>query len=210
MPCVTWSKAGSKDEVVLPSATPVADRRNMVYGGTLVTAGTGAGVVVAIGGETELGEIHRLMSTVEPMATPLSQKLARFSRTLTVAILTLAAFAFMVRVARGQHPADMFTAAVALAVGAIPEGLPAAVTVTLAIGVRRMARLRAVVRRLPVVETLGSTPSGQHGVTGSRYGPKGTIRTPGPGPQEVQDDGSPTLADAALRWCLLAGGRGLQ
>ena len=223
------SEAVSKDEVVLPAATPVADRRNMVYGGTLVTAGSGAGIVVAIGGETELGEIHRLMGTVQPMATPLTQKLSRFSMTLTVGILALAAFAFLVGVARGQQPADMFTAAVALAVGAIPEGLPAAVTVTLAIGVRRMARRRAVVRRLPVVETLGSTtvicsdktgtftenqmtvralwtPSAQYDVTGSGYGPEGTIRPLAPYREEVQADGSPSLADAALRWCLLAGG----
>ena len=222
------SEVVSKDEVVLPAATPVADRRNMVYGGTLVTAGNGAGIVVAIGGETELGEIHRLMGTVRPMATPLTQKLSRFSMTLTVGILALAAFAFMVGVARGQQPADMFTAAVALAVGAIPEGLPAAVTVTLAIGVRRMARRRAVVRRLPVVETLGSTtvicsdktgtftenqmtvralwtPSAQYDVSGSGYGPEGTIRTLEGRREEVQAGGSRAPVDAALRWCLLAG-----
>ena len=192
------SEAVAKDEVVLPPTTPVADRRNMVYSGTLVTAGTGAGVVVGIGGETELGEIHRLMGAVQPIATPLTQKLTRFSMTLTVAILALAAVTFVAGVARGQQPAQMFTAAVALAVGAIPEGLPAAVTVTLAIGVRRMARRRAIVRRLPVVETLGSTtvicsdktgtftenqmtvralwtPSGSYEVTGSGYGPEGHV-----------------------------------
>ena len=125
----------------------------MLYSGTLVTAGTGAGIVVAIGGETELGEIHRLIGAVRPEPTPLTRKLARFSATLTAAILALAAVAFLAGVAHGEQPGQMFTAAVALAVGAIPEGLPAAVTVTLAIGVRRMARRRAVVRRLPVVET---------------------------------------------------------
>ena len=193
----------AKDEVVLPQVTPVADRRNMLYSGTLVTAGTGAGIVVAIGGETELGEIHRLMGAVRPVATPLTLKLARFSTTLTVAILALAAVAFLAGLAHGERPGQMFTAAVALAVGAIPEGLPAAVTVTLAIGVRRMARRRAVVRRLPVVETLGSTtvicsdktgtftenqmtiralwtPSGWYDVTGSGYGPEGHI-TPSAG-----------------------------
>lgn len=223
------SEAVSKDEVVLPAATPVADRRNMVYGGTLVTAGSGAGIVVATGGETELGEIHRLVGTVQPMATPLTQKLSRFSMTLTVGILALAAFAFIVGVARGQQPAEMFTAAVALAVGAIPEGLPAAVTVTLAIGVRRMARRRAVVRRLPVVETLGSTtvicsdktgtftenqmtvralwtPSALYDVSGSGYGPEGTIRRREPDREDVQAGRPEALDDAALRWCLLAGG----
>ncbi|MBD1536885.1 HAD-IC family P-type ATPase [Pseudarthrobacter sp. NKDBFgelt] len=230
------SEAVAKDEVVLPPTTPVADRRNMVYSGTLVTAGTGAGVVVAIGGETELGEIHRLMGAVQPVATPLTQKLARFSMTLTVAILALAAVTFLAGVARGQEPAQMFTAAVALAVGAIPEGLPAAVTVTLAIGVRRMARRRAVVRRLPVVETLGSTtvicsdktgtftenqmtvrglwtPAGSYDVTGSGYGPEGRILPAGAGAGAgagvqgaVEAAGGAAAQDVALHWSLLAGG----
>lgn len=223
------SEAVSKDEVVLPVGTPVADRRNMVYSGTLVTAGTGEGIVVAIGGETELGEIHRLMGAVQTVATPLTRKLAKFSSTLTVAILALAALAFAAGVVRGQQPAETFTAAVALAVGAIPEGLPAAVTVTLAIGVRRMARRRAVVRRLPVVETLGSTtvicsdktgtftenqmtvralwtPSASYDVSGSGYGPAGLISAAGKGAPEgaAVEAGSPR--DAALYWSLLAGG----
>ncbi|MFJ6078067.1 HAD-IC family P-type ATPase [Pseudarthrobacter sp. NPDC092419] len=215
----------AKDPVALPPGTPVADRRNMAYSGTLVTAGTGAGVAVATGGETELGEIHRLMGSVQSLATPLTQKLARFSMTLTVAILALAAVAFAAGVARGQPAALTFTAAVALAVGAIPEGLPAAVTVTLAIGVRRMARRRAVVRRLPVVETLGSTtvicsdktgtftenqmtvralwtPAGRYEVTGSGYGPEGAIRPAG-GP--AADMLREHRHDEALRWSLLAG-----
>ena len=226
------SDAVAKDEVVLPPTTPVADRRNMVYSGTLVTAGSGAGVVVAIGGETELGEIHRLMGAVQPVATPLTQKLSRFSMTLTVAILALAAVAFLAGVARGQEPAQMFTAAVALAVGAIPEGLPAAVTVTLAIGVRRMARRRAVVRRLPVVETLGSTtvicsdktgtftenqmtvralwtPSARYEVTGSGYGPEGHVFRAGAGVRAAGTATDRTTAaaqDEGLYWSLLAGG----
>ncbi len=222
----------AKDEVVLPQVTPVADRRNMLYSGTLVTAGTGAGIVVAIGGETELGEIHRLMGAVRPVATPLTLKLARFSTTLTIAILALAAVAFLAGLAHGEQPGQMFTAAVALAVGAIPEGLPAAVTVTLAIGVRRMARRRAVVRRLPVVETLGSTtvicsdktgtftenqmtvralwtPSGRYDVTGSGYGPEGhIIPSAGSGTSGGQAAGAAMRAedrDAALYWSLLGG-----
>ena len=221
------SEPVSKDEVVLPRATPVADRRNMLYSGTLVTAGTGAGIVVAIGGETELGEIHRLMGAVQPVATPLTQKLARFSGTLTIAILALAAVAFLAGVAHGEQPAQTFTAAVALAVGAIPEGLPAAVTVTLAIGVRRMARRRAVVRRLPVVETLGSTtvicsdktgtftenqmtvraiwtPERSYRVTGSGYGPEGHIHPAGQPEKGAQPVA--TADNMALYWSLLAGG----
>ncbi|UKA65102.1 HAD-IC family P-type ATPase [Arthrobacter sp. FW306-05-C] len=221
----------AKDEVVLPQVTPVADRRNMLYSGTLVTAGTGAGIVVAVGGETELGEIHRLMGAVRPVATPLTLKLARFSTTLTIAILALAAVAFLAGLAHGERPGQMFTAAVALAVGAIPEGLPAAVTVTLAIGVRRMARRRAVVRRLPVVETLGSTtvicsdktgtftenqmtvralwtPSGRYDVTGSGYGPEGLIipsAGDGTGGQAPGAATRPADRDAALYWSLLGG-----
>ncbi len=146
-----------KDEVTLSVDTVVADRRNMLYSGTLVTRGSGTGVVVATGAATELGQIHRLVGAVDPLATPLTRRLADFSRVLTGIILGLAVVTFVIGIARGEPGSDMFTAAVALAVGAIPEGLPAAVTITLAIGVGRMARRRAVVRRLPAVETLGST-----------------------------------------------------
>jgi cation-transporting ATPase F len=146
-----------KDEVVLPAATVVADRRNMLYSGTLVTKGAGAGIVVATGTETELGEIHRLVGGAEGLETPLTRKLGEFSRVLTVGILLLAGLAFVVGIARGERASEMLTAAVALAVGAIPEGLPAAVTITLAIGMARLAHRRAVIRRLPAVETLGST-----------------------------------------------------
>lgn len=147
----------AKDEVTLRSATLVADRRNMLYSGTLVTRGSGVGVVVATGGSTELGQIHRLVGEVDPLETPLTRRLNEFSKVLTLIILALASVTFGVGVWRGEPWPEMFNAAVALAVGAIPEGLPAAVTITLAIGVGRMARRRAVVRRLPAVETLGST-----------------------------------------------------
>lgn len=146
-----------KDEEVLPVGTAVADRLNMAHSGTLVTAGRGAGVVVATGAETEIGQIHRLIGAAETLSTPLTAKLSRFSKVLTVAILGLATATFAAGLLRGQDAAETFTAAVALAVGAIPEGLPAAVTITLAIGVARMAKRRAVIRRLPAVETLGST-----------------------------------------------------
>ncbi len=209
-----------KDEVVLPAATPVADRRNMVYSGTLVTHGSGTGAVVATGAETELGEIHRLVGAADTLATPLTRKLTWFSKVLTVAILMLAAVTFGVGVLRGESASEMFTAAVALAVGAIPEGLPAAVTITLAIGVSRMARRRAVVRRLAAVETLGSTtvvcsdktgtltenqmtvravwtPDDSFEVTGSGYAADGA----------VLHRGRPATVDvgSALRWTLLAG-----
>jgi calcium-translocating P-type ATPase len=141
----------------LPAATDLADRRNMAYTGTHVVAGQGQGVVVATGAATETGHISQLIAGAPDLDTPLTRKMAAFSRQLLVAILLLAALAFTVGVWRGESAFDMFMAAVALAVGAIPEGLPAAVTITLAIGVGRMARRRAIVRKLPAVETLGQT-----------------------------------------------------
>jgi cation-transporting ATPase F len=210
-----------KDEVALPIDTPVADRRNMLYSGTLVATGTGTGIVVATGSQTELGEIHRLVGAVDPLATPLTRRLAWFSRVLTAVILALAGVTFVVGVLRGEPWPDMFSAAVALAVGAIPEGLPAAVTITLAIGVGRMARRRAVIRRLPAVETLGSTTvictdktgtltqnqmtvrmvwtaAGAYRVGGQGYDAAGDMT----GPDGAQ---ASLAADAALAWTLRAG-----
>lgn len=141
----------------IPAETSLADRTNMAYSGTLITTGRATGVVTATGSVTEIGRIQRLMESAEGVTTPLTRKLTRFSGWLTAIILGLAAVTFLLGLVRGEEPADMVTAAVALAVGAIPEGLPAAVTITLAIGVARMARRNAIVRRLPAVETLGST-----------------------------------------------------
>ena len=142
---------------VLDHDTGLADRRNMAYASTLVTYGQGIGIVVAIGDKTEVGRISQLISSTEALETPLTRKIARFSHILLYAILALAAITFIVGLIRGQSVFDMFMAAVALAVGAIPEGLPAAMTITLAIGVARMARRRAIIRKLTAVETLGST-----------------------------------------------------
>jgi len=146
-----------KKPKVLAHDTGLADRRNMAYASTLVTYGQGVGIVVAIGGKTEVGRISELISSAEALETPLTRKIARFSHILLYAILSLAALTFVVGLIRGQSPFDMFMAAVALSVGAIPEGLPAALTITLAIGVARMARRRAIIRKLTAVETLGST-----------------------------------------------------
>jgi Ca2+-transporting ATPase len=140
---------------VLPPETSLADRRSLAYSATLVTYGAATGVVVATGDATEIGRISRLVSTAEELATPLTRKIAAFSRVLLYVILGLAAFTFLVGLLRGQGAVQMLMASVALAVGAIPEGLPAAMTIVLAIGVARMARRRAIIRRLPAVETLG-------------------------------------------------------
>ncbi len=146
-----------KHPTPLTADTRVADRSNIAYTGTLVVSGQGQGVVIATGDATETGLISRLIAEAPDLKTPLTRKMDRFARHLLVAILLLAAVTFVVGVARGESVIEMFMAAVALAVGAIPEGLPAAITITLAIGVARMAKRRAIIRKLPAVETLGST-----------------------------------------------------
>ena len=209
-----------KADVVLDPDTVLADRVNMLFSGTLVTAGYGSGVVVGTGADTELGLMHRLLGATSEVTTPLTRKLGRFSRILTAVILMLAGVAFAVGVARGESASDMLVAAVALAVGAIPEALPAAVTVSLAIGVARMARRNAVVRRLPAVETLGSTTvicadktgtltqnamtvqavvagAGRYDVTGAGYGLAGELMRSG------RTDS--LSVDPALVACLRAG-----
>src|SRR5512134_2738954 len=139
------------------SGAALGDRRSMAYSGTVVVSGQGSGVVVATGTASELGRITTLLSAVEPPTTPLLRQMDAFARQLTIAILALAgatlAFAVLVR---GYPAADAFLAVVAMAVAAIPEGLPAVMTITLAIGVERMAARHAIIRRLPAVETLGS------------------------------------------------------
>ncbi|KAF0157398.1 MAG: Ca2+-transporting ATPase [Syntrophaceae bacterium] len=146
-----------KKEDVLDPETILADRRNMAYAGTLVTYGQAQAVVIATGDQTETGRISEMIAQATDMSTPLTKKIASFSKILLIAILALAVLTFGVGLWRGETAIYMFMAAVALAVGAIPEGLPAAVTITLAIGVNRMAKRRAIIRKLPAVETLGST-----------------------------------------------------
>ncbi|MFT0859546.1 cation-transporting P-type ATPase [Ancylobacter sp. G4_0304] len=152
------SLAASKHEGPAHKDAPLGDRHSMAYSGTTVAAGQGAGIVVSTGTHTEIGRIGRLLAGVEPLATPLLRQIDAFARRFTwLAILGAAAlFAFAV-LARGYGWADALIAVVALAVGVVPEGLPAVITITLAIGVRRMARRNAVIRRLPAVETLGAT-----------------------------------------------------
>jgi cation-transporting ATPase F len=141
----------------LASDTVLADRKSLVFAGTPVVSGRGEGVVWATGDKTEMGRIAWLITEAVDLATPLTRKIAQLSRMLLWLILALALLTAAVGLWHGQKLIDIFMAAVAMAVGAIPEGLPAAVTVTLAIGVSRMARRRAIIRKLPAVETLGST-----------------------------------------------------
>ncbi|NWG45740.1 MAG: HAD-IC family P-type ATPase [Alphaproteobacteria bacterium] len=135
----------------------LGDRTCMAYSGTFVVGGQGAGLVVATGGATELGHISSLVSAVPDLKTPLVRQMDRFARHLTaiVGIAALAVFAFAVLV-RDYAPDAAFMVVVGLAVSAIPEGLPAVMTITLAIGVQRMARRNAIIRRFQAVETLGA------------------------------------------------------
>ncbi|QXP85808.1 cation-transporting P-type ATPase [Methylococcus sp. Mc7] len=141
----------------LPDDTLLADRNNMAYSSTLVSYGTGVGIVVATGDVTEIGRINRMIREAGELETPLTRKIGHFSRVLMWFIVALAALTFLAGYWRGEDLAGTFIASVALAVAAIPEGLPVAVTITLAIGVRRMAGRHAIIRKLPAVETLGGT-----------------------------------------------------
>ena len=135
----------------------LGDRHNIGFSSTLVTYGAGRGIVIATGKHTEIGKISTLLNETETLDTPLTQRIKEFSHILLYAIIGLAGITFVAGWLHGNTLVDAFMAAVALAVGAIPEGLPAAVTIMLAIGVSRMAKRNAIIRQLPAVETLGST-----------------------------------------------------
>ncbi|MGD1875550.1 MAG: cation-transporting P-type ATPase [Mastigocoleus sp.] len=209
----------------LSKDTPLAERINMSYAGSFVTFGQGTGIVVATADATEVGQISQSMERRVSLSTPLTRKFEKFSRTLLYVILTLATLTFAIGLGQGESWIYMFEAAVALAVSAIPEGLPAVVTITLAIGVNRMARRNSIIRKLPAVETLGSATvicsdktgtltenqmtvqaiwaGGQHYlVSGSGYSPKGDIGIAVNGKLESPfEDGLPPV----LQECLIAG-----
>ncbi|AMA72602.1 MULTISPECIES: calcium-translocating P-type ATPase, SERCA-type [Aneurinibacillus] len=146
-----------KKSTVLPhEAIPLGDQINMGFMGTMVTAGTGYAVVLTTGMMTEMGKIAHLLQTTETLQTPLQAKLEQLGKILIAVALTLTALVVAAGIFHGQKAYEMFLAGVSLAVAAIPEGLPAIVTVALALGVQRMIRRRAIVRKLPSVETLGS------------------------------------------------------
>lgn len=208
-------------EAVDASALP-GDRYCMTHSGTTVSAGRGIGVVVETGERTEIGRISGMVARAEKLTTPLLQEIGRLARLLTLLILGLCVLTFLAGFLwRGMPFSEIFLAAVSIAVAAIPEGLPAIITITLAIGVREMAKRRSIIRRLPAVETLGSvtvicsdktgtltrnemtvkkvlTADGEYDVTGAGYEPDGEIRpTAGAAP--------PDSGDLVLRELLLAG-----
>ncbi len=135
----------------------IADQRCMAFSGTFVTKGTGAGVVVGTGEQTEIGRIAKLIKETEKIVTPLTRKMADFTRVLVIAILAITVLNFILAVWFGIPMSKAFIASVSLAVAAIPEGLPAVVTMALAFGVTAMARKDAIIKRLPAAETLGCT-----------------------------------------------------
>ena len=144
-------------DAVLPEDTSLADRVNLVYRSTAVAAGAGRAVVFATGAATEVGRIGRLTSDVQTERTPLEKRLDALGRRLVVVSLAVAALVGVIGLLRGGSLALVVETAIALGIAAVPEGLPAVSTIALAIGVARMARRRVLVRRLPQVETLGST-----------------------------------------------------
>lgn len=217
------SEAVSKSPVRLEQADmPLGDRENMVFMGTSVAAGTGEAVVVATAMQTELGRIAGMIEQAGADAgTPLQQKLNAFGRVLVWATMGIVALLFALGLIRGTPPFELFMTSVSLAVAAVPEGLPAVVTVALALGVLRMARRRALVRKLPAVETLGSTTvictdktgtltvgemtvralyvGGQnYEVTGEGYGPDGEVRIGGKKPDGLHTAPLLELANVLL------------
>ncbi|MCP5199512.1 MAG: HAD-IC family P-type ATPase [Gammaproteobacteria bacterium] len=206
------SVAVEKATAALAGELALGDRVNMAYSGTLVTAGQGRGVVVATGAATELGRISGLLAAVEGVATPLLEQMDAFARKLTVLILVIAAALLLYGGLAGQPDLPtLFLAVVGLSVAAVPEGLPAVLTITLAVGVQAMARRHAIVRRLPAIETLGSvsvictdktgtltrnemmvasvvTAAARYTVEGEGYAPQGRV---------CRDDAAPEARDEA-------------
>ncbi|HVS32991.1 MAG TPA: HAD-IC family P-type ATPase [Thermoanaerobaculia bacterium] len=195
------------------------DQLNVAFAGTIVTRGRGRGYVIRTGLATELGQIALAVRRIGPTATPLQQHMMRFGRMVGLVIAVMAVVVVIEGLFRGTPPGEIFIVAVALAVSAIPEGLPVVLTITLAIGVRRMARRNAIIRSLPAVETLGSTSvigsdktgtltknemtvkaiwagGRRYEVTGGGYDPAGQI---------VRDDAAADRDDRALMETLRAG-----
>jgi magnesium-transporting ATPase (P-type) len=193
------SVPSSKDTAAVAADAGVGDRHCMVYSGSIVTAGHGIGVVTGTGPGTEIGRITTMIAEVEKLATPLTRQIAAFGKALSVVIVGLAAVMFLLGLALHDYSLDdLFLAAIGFAVAAIPEGLPAILTITLAIGVQRMAGRNAITRRLPAVETLGAvtvicsdktgtltrnemtvrhvvTPVRRYDVQGTGYAPEGSV-----------------------------------
>ena len=196
----------------VPVNATVGDRESMAFSGTMVVSGRATGVVVSTGNETELGRINQLLASVSPLETPLLRQIKNFGYTITAAIGAISVLIFAYgKWVKHLDFVELFQAVVGIAVSLIPEGLPALITITLAIGVQRMAQRNAIIRRLPAVETLGSvsricsdktgtltlmemmvvsavTAESAYQVTGDGYSPEG----------EIKKDGQPAGKDPVL------------
>ena len=193
------SVASEKDTETLPEDTVLGDRLNMAFSGTSVSTGTGIGIVVATGVETEIGKINQMMSDVETLKTPLLKQTALFAKWLSVIILSGSVLIFLFGYFfRDYTNIELLLVVIGLAIAAVPEGLPAILSIILAIGVQNMAKRKSIVRTLPSVETLGSvsvicsdktgtltknemtvktlkTKGGEYQITGTGYAPEGDI-----------------------------------
>jgi len=206
------SVPADKGTDTVPANATVGDRENMAFSGTMVVSGRATGVVVATGSETELGRINQLLASVSPLETPLLRQIKTFGYAITAAIGIISVLIFAYgKWVKSMDFVELFQAVVGIAVSLIPEGLPALITITLAVGVQRMAQRNAIIRRLPAVETLGSvsricsdktgtltlmemmvvsavTAESAYQITGDGYAPKG----------EILKDGKPAREDAVL------------
>ena len=206
------SVPADKGTDMVPANATVGDRENMAFSGTMVVSGRATGVVVATGSETELGRINQLLASVSPLETPLLRQIKTFGYTITAAIGVISVLIFAYgKWVKGVDFVELFQAVIGIAVSLIPEGLPALITITLAIGVQRMAQRNAIIRRLPAVETLGSvsricsdktgtltlmemmvvsavTAESEYQITGDGYAPEG----------EIKKSGKPADKDAVL------------
>jgi calcium-translocating P-type ATPase len=222
-PLTGESVPAEKAPAPVAADAPLAERACLAFTGTLVVAGQARGVVVATGAATEIGRVGAMLAGLDAGQTPLLRQMARLARLLTALVLALSVVVFAVAVlARGMPLAEAVLVVVSLAVSAIPEGLPAVLSVTLALGVRRMAARRAIIRRLPAVETLGAVsiictdktgtlttnemavrsaawPGGQAQVTGEGYAPDGALLVTGAPPPPRLGDVALLCNDAALR-----------
>ncbi|MCC5839640.1 MAG: cation-transporting P-type ATPase [Opitutales bacterium] len=207
------SVAAEKSAEAVGQGTPVGDRVGMAFSGSLVAAGRGAGVVVATGSKTEIGKINTMIAEVEKLDTPLTIQMRRFGKVLSGIIILMAVGMFGFGYVFHEYTLDeLFFASIGFAVAAIPEGLPAILTITLAIGVQSMARRNAITRKLPAVETLGSvtvicsdktgtltrnemtvrvvrTRSDRFSVAGTGYAPEGEIQDPSGSPLDLTEQG---------------------
>jgi Ca2+-transporting ATPase len=199
-------------EALADASLAVSDRRNMTYMGTFITAGRGQAIVVETGMRTELGRIATMMQTVGHEPTPLQRRLAQLGKGLAAVALVLVAIIFALGLARGEGLKLMFLTAVSIAVAAVPEGLPAVVTIALTLGAHRMLKRNALIRKLPAVETLGSVTvicSDKTGTLTQNRMTAAVLRTPDHELDLLTSDGTKQCTDAHPEFALLLSGGAL-